>query len=142
VAVASSTTAGRGGEALVGRHRSVWVFLGRPHLGAETPVYEGWISLDFLGFPWILSSESRLINGLRGIFRGSFFLGPVLAREEPERAPAVEAIRKGGIVHGASLLQFLIVSNQLSSDAVEHAKLASHRDARGQHRHLHERPHG
>jgi hypothetical protein len=22
--------------------------------------------LDFLGFPWILSSESRLINGLRG----------------------------------------------------------------------------
>ena len=22
--------------------------------------------LDFLGFPWILSSESRLFNGLRG----------------------------------------------------------------------------
>jgi hypothetical protein len=23
--------------------------------------------LDFLGFPWILSSESRLFNGLRGL---------------------------------------------------------------------------
>jgi hypothetical protein len=25
-----------------------------------------------LGFPWILSSESRFINGLRGIFRNFF----------------------------------------------------------------------
>jgi hypothetical protein len=31
--------------------------------------------LDFLGFPWILSSESRLFNGLRGIKRERFFLG-------------------------------------------------------------------
>jgi hypothetical protein len=30
--------------------------------------------LDFLGFPWILSSESRLFNGLRGWKRGNFFL--------------------------------------------------------------------
>jgi hypothetical protein len=37
-------------------------------------------------------------------------------REKPEQAHAVEAIRKGGIVHGASLLQFLIVSNQLQSE--------------------------
>jgi hypothetical protein len=47
-------------------------------------------------------------------------------REKPERAPAVESIRKGGIVHGASLPQFLLVSNQLSSDPSEHAKSASH----------------
>jgi hypothetical protein len=47
---AGSATAGRGGEAFVGRHRSVWVFLGPPHLAAKTPVYEGWNSLDFLGF--------------------------------------------------------------------------------------------
>jgi hypothetical protein len=33
--------------------------------------------LDFLGFPWILSSETNDINGLRGIFGGIFFLGPV-----------------------------------------------------------------
>jgi len=30
--------------------------------------------LDFLGFPWILSSESRLIKGLRWIFAEKFFL--------------------------------------------------------------------
>ena len=30
--------------------------------------------LDFLGFPWILSSESSLFNGLRGIFAGPFFI--------------------------------------------------------------------
>jgi hypothetical protein len=29
--------------------------------------------LDFLGFPWILSSESSLINGLRWIFAEKFF---------------------------------------------------------------------
>src|ERR1700722_3702425 len=31
------------------------------------------MGLDFLGFPWILSSESRLINWLRGINRHEFF---------------------------------------------------------------------
>jgi hypothetical protein len=31
--------------------------------------------LFFLGFPWILSSESKLINGLRGINRGGNFRG-------------------------------------------------------------------
>jgi hypothetical protein len=30
--------------------------------------------LDFFGFPWILSSESRLINGLCGIKRAKIFL--------------------------------------------------------------------
>ena len=29
--------------------------------------------LDFLGFPWILSSESRLFNGLRGLKRGQVY---------------------------------------------------------------------
>jgi hypothetical protein len=28
--------------------------------------------LDFLGFPWILSTESRLINGLHEIFSRRF----------------------------------------------------------------------
>jgi hypothetical protein len=32
--------------------------------------------LDFLGFPWILSSESKLFNGLRGFFAGRKFLAP------------------------------------------------------------------
>jgi hypothetical protein len=30
--------------------------------------------LDFLGFPWILSSESRLFNGLRGQVGESIFV--------------------------------------------------------------------
>jgi hypothetical protein len=29
--------------------------------------------LEFLGFPWILSSESRLFNGLRGVQLKGFF---------------------------------------------------------------------
>jgi hypothetical protein len=29
--------------------------------------------LDFLGFPWILSSEMSLFNGLRGIFAENIF---------------------------------------------------------------------
>jgi hypothetical protein len=32
--------------------------------------------LDSLGFPWILSSETRLINTLHGRKRGNFFLSP------------------------------------------------------------------
>jgi hypothetical protein len=37
--------------------------------------------LDFLGFPWILSSESRLINGLQEIFRRRFFLARLSSRK-------------------------------------------------------------
>jgi hypothetical protein len=37
--------------------------------------------LDFLGFPWILSSESRLFNGLCGINREGFF-HPLLSRRQ------------------------------------------------------------
>ena len=57
-------------------------------------------------------------------FSGKKIRAPQLAREAATRA-AVEAVRKSGIVHGASLTRFLIVSNHLSSDLVEHAKLAS-----------------
>jgi hypothetical protein len=39
----------------------------------KTPRFEG---LEFLGFPWILSSETRLINGLHGIFAEKFFVTP------------------------------------------------------------------
>ena len=52
-------------------------------------------------------------------FSAEVFSWALSWREKPERAPAVEAIRKGGIVHEASLLQFLIVSNQLSPDPVD-----------------------
>jgi hypothetical protein len=44
-------------------------FLGPSPFRCEDPRL--W-AFDFLGFPWILSSESRLINGLRGVKRGNF----------------------------------------------------------------------
>ena len=59
--------------------------------------------LDFLGFPWILSSESRLINGLRGFYPEEYLSRPFLALRAPERAPVVEAMGKRKIVHGGEL---------------------------------------
>src|ERR1700722_383950 len=38
--------------------------------------------LDFLGFPWILSSETRLINGLHGISLRKFFLSVLPLRSQ------------------------------------------------------------
>jgi hypothetical protein len=56
--------------------------------------------LEKLGFPWILSSESRLINGLRGMFREKYF-----ARLLPCGGgdTAVEVMWMRRIVHEASL---------------------------------------
>jgi hypothetical protein len=72
--------------------------------------------LDSLGFPWILSSESRLINGLRGIDHGRFFLAAFsLGGIRAGAGYAVEAIWKGRIGHEASLGQILIFCNKLSS---------------------------
>ena len=56
------------------------------------------------GFPWILSSESRLINGLRGTKWGNFFLAPSpWRREAPGRERAIEAMRKRSIIHAGKL---------------------------------------
>jgi hypothetical protein len=60
--------------------------------------------LDSLGFPWILSSESRLINGLCRINRAEVFHAPSSLRAAPERDAAVEAMRKGRIGHGDKLI--------------------------------------
>ena len=55
-----------------------------------------WISLDFLvrieTYQWVTRD-----------FRENNFHAPSLASRAPEREPAVKAMRKGGIVHGASL---------------------------------------
>src|SRR3984885_7179727 len=65
---AGSATAGRGGEAFVGRHRSVWIFLGPPHFAAETlfmRVGIPWISLDSLDrietYQWVALDFPRQI---------------------------------------------------------------------------------
>jgi hypothetical protein len=73
--------------------------------------------LDFLGFPWILSSESRLINELREIFRARNFLDPFPRRSQRrEREPAIEPTRMRRIAHEASLIKFLIFVKQLLFD--------------------------
>jgi hypothetical protein len=47
--------------------------LGRGPFRREIPVFMG---LEKLGFPWILSSETRLINNLRWIFVLKKILAP------------------------------------------------------------------
>ena len=55
----------------LGRSIPSWVSWAWP-FGGENPCLWG---LDKLGFPWIPSSETRLINGLRGIFGEKVFRG-------------------------------------------------------------------
>ena len=74
----------------------------------KTPSREGWISLDFLGF---LSSETRLINGLRGIFAEKFFC-VLFPRSRTRRNGRLRSWRrKGWIAHPPSLPRFPIFRN-------------------------------
>ena len=56
--------------------------------------------LDSLGFPWILSSESRLFNGLHGIFAEKNFARASPGVEPPARAGRTCGVQKGGVAHG------------------------------------------
>jgi hypothetical protein len=91
------------------RGGSVWVFLVRGYFALKTPI-------KGVGFPWILSSKSRLINGLHGINRGKFFLAVFApwAFESPERKGDREGTRKRRSVHRESLTYVLILFNLLS----------------------------
>jgi hypothetical protein len=66
--------------------------------------------LEKLGFPWILSSESRLINGLCGILGeenfSALFRGVQSARNGSLRSTA---FGWAGFAHGTSLPIFLIL---------------------------------
>jgi hypothetical protein len=77
-------------------------FLGRWRFDRENPRFWG---LEKLGFPWILSSESRLINGLRWIFAGEKFLSPFC----PDGGGGTgdiegEVMRRSRIIHERSLV--------------------------------------
>jgi hypothetical protein len=67
--------------------------------------------LDFLGFPWILSSETKLINGLRGTSDKGFFLAPLPFSERG--IALIEALC--GIAHGATIADILVFRKQLSA---------------------------
>ena len=61
-------------------------FLGPRPFRLRKPGLRGF---DFLGFPWILSSESRLINGLHGVIRRGNSFSALLSRvAAPCRAAA------------------------------------------------------
>jgi hypothetical protein len=88
--------------------------LASPRLEAKQGQISGWKSLDFLGFPWILSLELRLINGLRAIFCGNIFM-PVPGRQRelsrPSRAvrAAVQSVPRQD-VSGVDFRDFLFQS--------------------------------
>ena len=60
---------------------------------------------DFLGFPWILSSKSRLFNGLRGKSGERFFVA-VFPSYQPRRNmdPPVLTRRNAELLHRVSIL--------------------------------------
>jgi hypothetical protein len=66
-----------------------------------------------LGFAWILSSESRLINSLHEIFGRSCFVVLLSSRKDCSNGGERLGARKGQILHGASLSIFLIFCKRL-----------------------------
>ncbi len=75
--------------------------------------------LEKLGFPWILSSETSLFNGLRGIFAEKNFSRPLARRGGSGGMGAGGlGVRKGRIAHGTSLALFLIFCNAIVATAV------------------------
>jgi hypothetical protein len=69
--------------------------------------------LEKLGFPWILSSEARLINGLREIFRRNFSLALSRRESAAETAAPRFGMQDGWIVHAGSLARFPIFCKEL-----------------------------
>jgi hypothetical protein len=69
-----------------------------------------------IGFPWILSSEYRLFNGLHGIFARVFFSAPFPRAESRRNGDAaIEVMRIGRIIHAPSLAEFLTFVKPLLS---------------------------
>ena len=78
--------------------RSIWVFLARGRFAAKTPAYEGWISLDFLGFS---RPNLYLSTGYAGKASKCFSraLLPLMV-ETPRREPEVKAMRSAELFIG------------------------------------------
>jgi hypothetical protein len=88
-------------------------FLGLGHFAREDPI--SWL-LDSLGFPWILSSESKLINGLRGINRARLFSALLSRRAAGNGGHGGRGNAESQNSHEASPTQLLFFVNRLSSD--------------------------
>ncbi len=74
----------------------VWIVLAEGLFAAKTPIFRCWISLDFLGS---LSSETRLINGLRGQSRENIFVSLLAASKRSRRGLSGFGMRADGICH-------------------------------------------
>jgi hypothetical protein len=70
-------------------------------------------ALDSLGFPWILSSESRLFSGLREIFVREFLLSLFPVSRIAETGARGRGMQKRRIAHPASLNQILLFRNKM-----------------------------
>jgi hypothetical protein len=62
--------------------------------------------LDSLGFPWILSWESRLFNELSGRKRERFFRGALTLSGEAKERECGLGVRNPRIVHEGELILF------------------------------------
>jgi hypothetical protein len=91
-------------------------FLGARLFRFENPRFRGWISLDFLGFPWILSYERDLSMGYAG-FSLKSFSWPLLpfgqSKRRDERSPA-RLCRSAEVFIEQALTHILIFCNSLS----------------------------
>jgi hypothetical protein len=83
-------------------------FLGSRPFGGENPRFWG---LEKLGFPWILSSQSSLFNGLRWIFAERNFSRPFAAGGQRRMDAGIRGAQKCRIFHGTCLAQFPVFSN-------------------------------
>ena len=85
--------------------RSVWVFLAAGHFAAKTPADACWIVLDFLGFS---RPNLEFSMGYEAFSGKSFSLSLSAGAERRGTGACGLSLRKGRIVHGASLIYFLI----------------------------------
>jgi hypothetical protein len=95
--------------------RHVWVFLARDRLTAKTLGYEGWKSLDFLGFS---RRNLAFSMGYTGFSPKENFARPFRPRGRGA-APASSflTVRKRRITHGTSVSYFLISATKLPPNA-------------------------
>src|SRR3984957_146613 len=86
-----------------------WVFLAPSHFAAKTPADECWIVLDFLGF----SRPNLDFSMGYEDFSGKNFSLSLSAGGDAGTGTCGLSLRKGRIVHGASLIHFLIFCKRL-----------------------------
>jgi hypothetical protein len=107
-------------SAFGGRPRAVLGFLGPTAFRREGP--HSW-GLDCLGFPWILSSASRLFNGLRGMGGGDCSRALPLAERPRNGARVLWPTRKMGLVMGESVTRLPFFRKRLSSPPFAFSRL-------------------